>query len=88
MSREGSLNDPERQTGDALDRALRPQAFDDYVGQDALKANLRVYVEAARGRGKPSTMSFCSARRALARRLWPRSCPRSWVSDSDPPPAR
>ncbi|WP_084396348.1 Holliday junction branch migration DNA helicase RuvB [Henriciella aquimarina] len=50
MSREGSLNDPERQSGDALDRALRPQSFDDYVGQEALKANLKVYVEAARSR--------------------------------------
>jgi Holliday junction DNA helicase RuvB len=48
--REGALTDPELQAGEALDRALRPQSFDDYVGQDELKANLRVYVEAARRR--------------------------------------
>ena len=52
MSREGSLTDPERQSGEALDRALRPQSFDDYVGQAALKSNLKVYVEAARARGE------------------------------------
>jgi len=50
--REGELTDPEIQAGEALDRALRPQSFDDYVGQDELKANLRVYVEAARRRGE------------------------------------
>ena len=50
--RDGTLTDPETQAGEALDRALRPQSFDDYVGQDALKANLRIYVEAARRRGE------------------------------------
>lgn len=50
--REGELTDPEIHAGEALDRALRPQSFDDYVGQDELKANLRVYVEAARRRGE------------------------------------
>lgn len=52
MSREGSLTDPEMQAGEALDRALRPQTFDDYVGQDAIKENLKVYVDAARRRGE------------------------------------
>jgi Holliday junction DNA helicase RuvB len=52
MSREGSLTDPEMQVGEALDRALRPQTFDDYVGQDAIKDNLKVYVDAARRRGE------------------------------------
>ncbi|MEO1305284.1 MAG: Holliday junction branch migration DNA helicase RuvB [Pseudomonadota bacterium] len=50
--RDGTLTDPETQAGEALDRALRPQSFDDYVGQDELKANLRVYVEAAVRRGE------------------------------------
>lgn len=50
--RDGTLTDPEIQAGEALDRALRPQSFDDYVGQDELKANLRVYVEAAVRRGE------------------------------------
>lgn len=44
------LSSPELQAGEALDRALRPQTFDDYVGQGRAKSNLKVYVEAARKR--------------------------------------
>lgn len=33
------------------DRALRPAVFSDFVGQEKLKANLKVFVAAARGRG-------------------------------------
>jgi Holliday junction DNA helicase RuvB len=33
------------------DRALRPQGFDEFIGQPQAKANLRVFVEAARNRG-------------------------------------
>jgi holliday junction DNA helicase RuvB len=35
------------------DRTLRPQTFDDYIGQDKHKDNLRVFVQAAKGRGEP-----------------------------------
>ncbi len=53
MSREGHLADPSATSpGDALDRALRPQSFRDYIGQEKAKANLTVYVEAARGRSE------------------------------------
>lgn len=52
MSRDGTVTDPEVQAGEALDRALRPQTFDDYIGQRKAKENLKVYVEAARGRGE------------------------------------
>ncbi len=34
------------------DRALRPQNFDDFVGQAPLKANLKVFVNAAAGRSE------------------------------------
>ena len=51
MARDGGITDPERQPGEAPDRALRPLAFDDFTGQAAAKANLRVFVEAARRRG-------------------------------------
>ncbi|MEM1273052.1 MAG: Holliday junction branch migration DNA helicase RuvB [Pseudomonadota bacterium] len=36
----------------APDRALRPQVLEDFVGQDAARANLRVFVESARQRGE------------------------------------
>lgn len=34
------------------DLSLRPIAFDDYIGQDKVKANLKVYVEASKRRGE------------------------------------
>ena len=37
----------------SYDRSLRPSRFDDFVGQEAIKDNLRVFVEAARRRGDP-----------------------------------
>ena len=36
--------------GDGVDIALRPQTLDDFIGQEQLRQNLRVFVEAARGR--------------------------------------
>jgi len=37
---------------DGPEAGLRPQALDDFVGQSAEKANLRVYIEAARSRSE------------------------------------
>lgn len=36
-----------------IDAALRPRSFGEYVGQEKIKANLEVFVEAAKGRGEP-----------------------------------
>ena len=36
-----------------LERSLRPKSFQDYIGQDKVKENLAVYIEAARRRGEP-----------------------------------
>ncbi len=36
-----------------LDPALRPKSLEEYIGQERLKAKLRVYLEAARARGEP-----------------------------------
>jgi len=43
----GELADDEA----SLDSALRPATLGDYIGQESVKANLRVAIEAARGRG-------------------------------------
>jgi Holliday junction DNA helicase RuvB len=43
----------EPQPTEGFDRALRPQTLADFVGQEPIKANLRVFIEAARGRGEP-----------------------------------
>lgn len=42
---------PESRPGDA-DRALRPQALEEFVGQADVRANLRVFIESARRRGE------------------------------------
>lgn len=36
-----------------IEKSLRPQKLEDYIGQEKTKANLRVYIEAARQRGEP-----------------------------------
>ncbi len=38
--------------GEDTDTTLRPQTLDEFVGQAAARANLKVFVEAARGRGE------------------------------------
>jgi len=43
---------PERQEGDAEDRALRPQLLDEFIGQAEARANLKVFIESARRRGQ------------------------------------
>ena len=35
-----------------IELSVRPTTFDDFVGQEKLKDNLRVFIEAARGRGE------------------------------------
>ncbi len=44
------LTTPERRPED-LDAALRPKTLDEFVGQQAARENLRVFIEAAKGRG-------------------------------------
>ncbi|MGE3142031.1 MAG: Holliday junction branch migration DNA helicase RuvB [Hyphomonadaceae bacterium] len=46
------LISPVRMPGEGADRALRPTGFDEFVGQPAAKANLKVFVDAARARGE------------------------------------
>jgi Holliday junction DNA helicase RuvB len=40
------------QGGEVYDKALRPQTLSEFVGQEQAKANLKVFVDAARGRGE------------------------------------
>jgi Holliday junction DNA helicase RuvB len=42
----------EEQPFEGFDRALRPQSLEEFVGQEQAKANLRVFIEGARGRGE------------------------------------
>ncbi len=50
MSSDDRLISSEKRGEDA-EQTLRPQTLDDFVGQAAARANLKVFIEAARGRG-------------------------------------
>ena len=41
---------PERREEDAMEASIRPQSLDDFVGQEQARANLRVFIEAAKTR--------------------------------------
>ena len=43
---------PEPAPGESYDRALRPQSLSEFVGQEAAKGNLKVFIDAARKRGE------------------------------------
>jgi Holliday junction DNA helicase RuvB len=43
---------PEAETGETYDRALRPQTLSEFVGQSQAKGNLKVFIDAARGRAE------------------------------------
>ena len=49
---EKSADDNKNSGIDSLDRNLRPQTWDEYVGQENIKENLRILLEAAKGRGQ------------------------------------
>lgn len=66
MAQESSLNvstqdkttrqhlTPQAQDDDrVLDRTLRPHSFDEYIGQEGMKSNLKIFVKAAKQRSEP-----------------------------------
>ncbi len=48
----GRLVDPEKRGGDDLEASLRPQALEDFIGQAQARANMRVFIDAAKARGE------------------------------------
>ena len=38
---------------DAMDRAIRPKTLDEYVGQKAVREQMAIFLQAAKGRGEP-----------------------------------
>jgi Holliday junction DNA helicase RuvB len=47
------LMNPQPQAEDRMDQALRPKMLDDLIGQDRVKENLGILIEAARQRSEP-----------------------------------
>jgi Holliday junction DNA helicase RuvB len=51
MTETNALLTPEKR-GDDLDTALRPQSLDEFTGQAEARANLKIFIEAAKNRGE------------------------------------
>ncbi|MDR3357542.1 MAG: Holliday junction branch migration DNA helicase RuvB [Desulfovibrio sp.] len=49
----GFRKSPEPPPAPVQDESIRPRCLEDFIGQDELRANLRVYLHAARERGNP-----------------------------------
>ena len=47
------LVSPGPTAADAEEISLRPKTLEDYIGQDKVKSNLRIYLRAAQQRGEP-----------------------------------
>ena len=52
-----------------IDKALRPLSFDDFIGQDSIVKNLKVFVEACNQREDALDHTFFTDLLVLARRL-------------------
>jgi Holliday junction resolvasome RuvABC ATP-dependent DNA helicase subunit len=64
------------------------RSLDEFTGQAEARANLKVFIEAAKGRGEALDHVLFVGPPGLARPRWRRSWPRSWVSISARPPVR
>ena len=76
------MNNPRRlvtadKREDDAETSLRPQRLDEFVGQEQARANLKVFIEAARARKED-----------LERRRWRRSWRGNLASTSAPHPVR
>ena len=43
---------PQSTQEEALERALRPKQLDEYIGQEKIRSQLQIFIEAARNRGE------------------------------------
>ena len=68
----------ERRDEDVAEASLRPLRLGEFIGQEQARANLRVFIEAARTRAEALDHVLLVGRPASAR---PRS-PRSWRASS------
>ena len=69
---------PERLAEDG-DKALRPKGLNEFIGQEAARANLSVFINRQGSVGRPWTMRFFMARPILAKPLWRKSWRVNWV---------
>lgn len=53
-----------------IEVTLRPHSFEEYVGQDRLKKNLRLAIDAAKNEPSRSTTFCCMVHPGLVRQPW------------------
>ncbi len=52
MKKRKGVIDPKPSLDDSNEKSLRPRSLDEYIGQEELKKNLKVFIEAAKGRSE------------------------------------
>jgi len=82
------LVSPERRDEDAAEASLRPQKLAEFIGQEQARANLSVFIEAARARKEALDHVLFVGPPGSARPRWRRSSRASSASTSAPPPGR
>ena len=67
------------ETDTDIENSLRPKTLEDYIGQDKVKENLAVYIEAARTRGEALDHVLLYGPPGLARPRWRALLPMRWA---------
>ena len=62
-----------------IEKSLRPMYFDDYIGQQKIKDNLKIYIEAAKSRGEALDHVLFMAPRDLERQHLQESLQMRWA---------
>lgn len=53
-----------------VERTLRPQYFKEYIGQDKVKDQLKIFIEAAKLRDEALIILFCLVLQVWGKQLW------------------
>ena len=72
---------------DNEENSLRPQHLEDYIGQDKVKQNLKIYLEAAKRRGEPMDHILLYGPPGLGKTTLRGSSPTRWGCRSASPAA-
>ena len=68
MDFENRIAAPEYTPADGeIELSLRPRTLGEYIGQEKVKENMRVFIQAAKGRGEPLDHVLSTALRDWAR---------------------
>ena len=62
---------------EAVERTLRPQYLHEYIGQDKVKDQLKIFIEAAKLRDEALDHVLLLALRGLGKPPWPCHCQRT-----------